>query len=173
MSKKISYTSMFAVIIYILTLINIKLPFGYVHLGDAGILLACYILPMPFAVFATALGSSMADITLGYTAYAIPTFIIKGLMALIIRSFVVRSNNKGLAMTGFVVASLFMHTGYLIFNSVMYGEALGIGVVLANLSQTFVAIPLGYILLKSINRVHSLRDTREIWREKNESKSIM
>jgi uncharacterized membrane protein len=72
----------FAGLICILTIvISIPIPAtqGFINIGDAGVMI-CGLLFGPFiGSLAGGIGSSLADILLGYTIYAPGTFIIKGL----------------------------------------------------------------------------------------------
>jgi uncharacterized membrane protein len=55
---------------------------GYIHPGDGFVILSGVILGPFFGVLAAGIGSMLADLILGYSAYAPATFIIKGLAAL-------------------------------------------------------------------------------------------
>ncbi len=80
---KMVYTAMFAAMIFVLTrFIQIPVASGYVHFGDALIYIVASTLGGPWALFAAALGETLADITSGFLAYAPATFIIKMLVAL-------------------------------------------------------------------------------------------
>ena len=80
--RNLSYAGMFAALTAMLTaLLHIPVTNGYVHCGDAVIYLASALLPLPYAVGASAVGGMLADIIAGYPAYALPTFLIKGLLA--------------------------------------------------------------------------------------------
>lgn len=57
---------------------------GYIHLGD-GLVLSCgVVLGKKYGALAAGIGSALADVFLGYAAWALPTFLIKALMAFII-----------------------------------------------------------------------------------------
>ena len=81
---RISFAAMFAALTALfITLIHI--PYGetgYIHLGDAVILLCAAVLPAPYAIPAAAVGGGLADLFSGFPLYIIPTVIIKSLMAL-------------------------------------------------------------------------------------------
>lgn len=78
------YAGLFAAMIALLTAtLHIPIGNGYIHCGDAVIYLAAATLPMPYAVGASAVGGMLADVLSGYPSYALPTFLIKGLLALI------------------------------------------------------------------------------------------
>lgn len=80
----IVYAGLFAALTALMTsVLHIPIGNGYIHCGDAVIFLAAAILPMPYAVGAAAMGGMLADVLAGYPMYALPTFIIKGILAVI------------------------------------------------------------------------------------------
>jgi uncharacterized membrane protein len=150
-TKKIAYAGIFTALTAVLTMLSIPVPGGgYVHLGDGMIFLACLILPTPYAVFSAGVGSALADLTLGYTQYAIPTLLIKSVMALIVR-LLTRSGDKILKqLFVFLAASLFMQLAYFVFelflnNFVVESVVLHI---LIGMLQTVFSVPLGVFLAK-------------------------
>ena len=82
--KKLVLTSLFTALIIVCTAyVSIPLPLvGYVHLGDAFIFLATFILGPIYGVVAAGVGSAIADL-LVYPTYAVATLIIKALMSLV------------------------------------------------------------------------------------------
>lgn len=54
---------------------------GYVHFGDAVIMLAASLLPFPYALFVGAIGGAIADLIV-FPVYAPFTFVVKLLLAL-------------------------------------------------------------------------------------------
>ena len=61
-------------------LIKIPSPLkGYINLGDGIVLLAAWVLPLPYGLVAAGLGSALADLFSGYVVYAPATFAIKAL----------------------------------------------------------------------------------------------
>jgi len=84
--KLLTYSSLFAAAIYVMTMISIPVAFGYVHVGDTLIMLCASLLPGWYAVLASAVGGALADLTLGYIAYIPFTFVIKSLIAFLFRS---------------------------------------------------------------------------------------
>jgi uncharacterized membrane protein len=78
----LSLIGVFSGLICILTIvISIPIPAtqGFINIGDAGVMI-CGLLFGPFiGSLSGGIGSSLADLLLGYTIYAPGTFIIKGL----------------------------------------------------------------------------------------------
>jgi len=118
-------TAMFAAIICVATLI-IRIPSplgGYSNLGDTVVLLAAFLLGPSLGAAAAGIGSMLADIASGYAIYAIPTLLIKSLMA-IVAALLFRALTKGKSstsarVTAAVVAGLAAETimvaGYYFF----------------------------------------------------------
>ena len=83
LTKKISFTAMLAAMVFGLTMLHIPIGAGgYIHIGDAAIYLAALLIGGPWAFLAAAIGAAVADIASGFAAYAIPSVIIKVLIAL-------------------------------------------------------------------------------------------
>ncbi|PKM52387.1 MAG: hypothetical protein CVV02_01145 [Firmicutes bacterium HGW-Firmicutes-7] len=94
--KTIVYTGIMMALVFLGTsFIKIPTPItsGYIHLGDAFVLLSGFILGPIFGAFAAGMGSALADIMGGYVPWALPTFLIKGLMAAVVGYFAIKKDN--------------------------------------------------------------------------------
>ena len=137
---------------------------GYIHIGDSMVYLSGILLGPVLGALAAACGSLLADLFSGYGIYAPATFIIKGLDAWIVGFLYLRFVRQGdpLAkkVVSFVIAVIFggtiMVTGYLAFESMLYGFPVAIASVLANITQAIgggiLAIPLLLALDRFIKR---------------------
>lgn len=120
--------SMMAAIVCVATLVHMPLPLvGYIHVGDAFVLLCGYLFGSAFGFGAAAVGSMLADIVLGYAAYAPATFVIKGLVALIAALLCRRVKARGvrglaLLFLFALVSECVMVGGYFVFEWVFYGS---------------------------------------------------
>lgn len=80
------FTGLLTAIICVTTAFLFHIPTGvnggYIHIGDAFIYLAASILPLPYALFAAAVGGAFADLLCGAAIWAIPTLIIKPVLVL-------------------------------------------------------------------------------------------
>ena len=77
-------SALFAALIFVSTrFFQIPIPAtgGYVHPGDCLCLLAAWILPLPYGMAASVIGTMLADLLSGYAIYALPSFIIKAVVA--------------------------------------------------------------------------------------------
>ena len=119
--KRLVVAAIIAALTCVATMI-IKIPSplkGYLNLGDCVVLLAGWVLSPAYAFISAGLGSALADLFLGYAAYAPATFIIKGLMALVAFYGFKLLNKKigGLPsrIISGLVAEILMVLGYFVF----------------------------------------------------------
>ena len=81
--KKMCLTGMFTAMIFGLTMLHIGIGAGgYIHLGDAIIYIVALLLGGPWGLIASGIGAAIADLASGFAVYAIPSLIIKILIAL-------------------------------------------------------------------------------------------
>lgn len=144
--KKLTMAGVMAALVFVMTYIpKVPVPItgGYVHLGDGAIFLATLLLG-PLGIPAAAIGSGLSDILGGYMVYAIPTIVIKGLVALIAWKFW-KEGSWLRATIAFVAAEIVMVAGYFAFESVMYGTAAAWGAVGPNCIQGIAGVALGLV----------------------------
>ncbi|MCR5522791.1 MAG: ECF transporter S component [Clostridia bacterium] len=81
---KIAYSALFTAII-ILSNLLLKIPIpggeGYLNISDAFIIICCFLLPAPFGITASLLGSGLSDLISGYAFYIPGTLVAKLLPA--------------------------------------------------------------------------------------------
>jgi uncharacterized membrane protein len=153
--RRLVYAALFCAMICAATLVvQIPLPTGYVHPGDALCLLAGFLLPAPSAAVAAGLGSALADLFSGYAVYAPATFVIKAGIALLahflLRLFLHKhTDGKHLwmgSLAGAFAGELFMIGGYFAFEALLYGSATALLTLLGNAGQgafgILIAVPL-------------------------------
>ncbi|NLM75619.1 MAG: ECF transporter S component [Clostridiaceae bacterium] len=111
-TKKYIFTGLMTALVFVLTFsIKIPVPYtsGYIHLGDSMIYLSVIILGPVSGAFASGVGSMLADIAGGYVHYALPTLIIKSLMAFV-TGIVLNSENRRSFVTS-LITTLTMWAG--------------------------------------------------------------
>ena len=124
--KDMVYTALFAALVCVATFI-IKIPSpatgGYTHLGD-GFIFVAVILGKKNGARAGAMGAALADIIGGYSFYALPTFIIKGIMALIMGAMIEKlpSSVKYRWIVGAIMGSIWQVLGYYVVGSMFVGS---------------------------------------------------
>lgn len=161
-TKIVMTALMMGLIMVAILFIRIPIPFtqGYVHPGDAMIFLAVLVLGWKYGAIAAAFGGMLGDIVGGVAAWAPWTFVIKGVMAIIVGILIELALRKPDAgrkrvlaaeITGMVLAGAFMATGYYFAEGLMYGNwivaALGIP---WNIGQFVFGVILAVILAEAL-----------------------
>lgn len=169
-TKKLVLTALMAAFVYVATLISIgPLPptNGYVHLGDALVLLSGFILGPVYGGIASALGSALADISLGYAVYAPATFVIKFLIACT-AGIIYSIKNKGSLrpVLASVVSEFIMIAGYYVFEAFILGGGIGavaaLGAVPPNIFQGVSAIIIATLISATFKNNKSIKKFLEI-----------
>lgn len=156
-TRLVAFAGIGAALVFVATF-SVRIPIpateGYLNLGDAVILILSYILG-PWAFFPAAVGSAMGDLIAGYAQYIIPTFIIKGSMALFAGLVFKKVSGSDISLIrrilAFAGAEVIMVGGYFLFESLpfMYGPAAAALSVPFNLIQgaagILVAVPVSYV----------------------------
>lgn len=161
--QKIVMAAMMMCLVMIATVfIRVPIPGtqGYVHLGDSMVFLSVLILGWKYGAVASAFGGLLADVLGGAAAWAPWTFVIKGVMAVILgliamklseRSSISRGRFIFGEAAGMVTAGIFMVAGYYLAEGVMYGNWLApvIG-ILWNIGQFVVGMVIAIVLATAL-----------------------
>lgn len=118
---------------------------GYVHLGDGAIFLSVLLLG-PLGIPAAAVGSMLSDLIGGYMVYVLPTFLIKGLVALVAWKLC-RKDQPLLAMLSFLLAEAVMVLGYFLLEWALYGVASAAAAIGPNVVQGIAGVLIGMLCL--------------------------
>ena len=151
---------LFAALTALLTAaLHIPVGNGYIHCGDAVIYLAAAVLPMPFAVGASAIGGMLADLLSGYAVYALPTFLIKGLLALAFSRIGGTRKLEPRRILAMIVCGLISVVGYWITAVILYGgwQAQFFGTVPGNCVQAIGSGIVYAVIAVAMERMHDPR----------------
>ena len=129
-TKKIVFAALLAALACVATMI-IKIPTplgGYIHAGDAVVVLAGFLLGPVWGALAAGLGSCLADVISGYVVYAPGTFVIKAVVALlagwIIGTKLIK-NEFAKALVAGIIGGIVMVGGYMLYEAVFMGFGVG------------------------------------------------
>jgi uncharacterized membrane protein len=136
---------------------------GFIHPGDGFVILSGIILGPFFGGLAAGIGSMLADLILGYSAYAAATFIIKCLAAIVAASiYRLLHKNKQLKLVSILIASILggvvVTIGYYLFESTL----LGLGFEAASVNIPFNFVQNGFGILVSVLLFPLLRKVPQI-----------
>lgn len=135
--------ALFAALICVATMVfTIPLPGrGYLNTGDCFVILAGCLMGPVFGPAASAVGSALADVILGFAVYAPGTFVIKGLMALAACAAFRAVNRNGEkhalvpVVSAGVAGEFVMIAGYFLYETALFGFKTAIGGVPGNCLQ--------------------------------------
>lgn len=163
--KKMVMTALFAALACVATMaIRIPTPGtgGYIHPGDAIVILSGIILGPVYGFLAGGIGSAMADLIGGYFVYVPITFVIKGLIALI-TGFIYLKMAKGTktrwagVTLGGITDIVLVAGGYFFCESFMYGIAGAAASIPANIIQGVSGLVISLILYPVLMAIPDVR----------------
>ena len=158
--KQLTITALFAALTCVATMI-IKIPTpgtgGYVHLGDAFVVLSGIFLGPVYGGLAAGIGSALSDLLGGYFQYVPITFFVKGVIAVVVY-FVYHKLTKAIkvpvikcAISG-IFSTILVALLYFVFEVFMYGPGAAASIP-ANLIQGLSGLIISSILLPVLNPV--------------------
>ena len=164
-TEQLVLTAVFAALTFVATvLVRIPVPggTGYVHIGDALVILCGIFLGKKRGFLAAGIGSCLADLLAGYVIYIPVTFVIKGVVALLCAIAFAHlgknAHNKKFALVSCgIIDIIIVAGGYALFETFAYGAGAAIPGILPNVGQGCVGLVLGCILYPIVRKAFSLR----------------
>lgn len=166
-TQKLVLAAVFAALCCVATMIiHVPTPGtgGYIHLGDAFVILSGILLGPVYGAAAAGIGSMLADILSGYAQYAIPTLIIKALAALAAALLFKMFKGKKLHLSVSVIPSgltsaVIVVLGYFLAESTFLGYGIGAAASMPlNFVQGVAGTVIAAILCPILNKIPYLRD---------------
>lgn len=164
-TKKLVMAALFAALTYVATSV-IKIPTpgtgGYIHPGDAIVILSGIFLGPVYGGLSAAIGSMLSDLLGGYMNYVPITFVIKGLVA--IASYYTFhltmkiSKKMILAMiSSGIIAMILVAGGYFICEIPMYGLGGAMASIPANLIQGCGGLVISTFLMSLLYQIPDIQ----------------
>ncbi|MGI6011798.1 MAG: ECF transporter S component [Ruminococcus sp.] len=163
--KKIIMTALFAALACVATM-SIRIPTpgtqGYIHPGDAIVILSGIILGPFYGLLAGGIGSAMADLLGGYFLYVPITFAIKGMIALVCGLIYQHAQISGkfhyfaVILCG-IIDILFVAGGYFLCESFIYGVGGAAASIPANIVQGISGLIISLILYPILMKIPDVR----------------
>ena len=167
-TNQLVFTALFASLICVATFfIQIAVPAtnGYIHFGDAMVILSGLFLPAHLAFLAAGIGSCLADLIGGYFIYVPITFLIKGLVAFFValafRYLCAKNYTTFLAPLCGLFDLFFVVIGYALFETVLYGFSAALLAIPANCVQAISGIVLSTIFYGVLNRIPEVKQLKQ------------
>lgn len=156
-AKKLVLTALLAAVVAVTTMVvNIPLPRvqGYLNVGDTMVLLAGLLFGPAVGAMAGAIGSSAADLLLGYAFWAPWTFVIKGGEGFL-AGWLLRRSNKAVPSAG--AAALVMVGGYFLVSCLLYGTGPALASLPGDLIQGSSSVLLSLVLYHPLRKHFTLQ----------------
>lgn len=122
---------------------------GFIHLGDSIIFVTVVILGKKRGALAAGLGGFLADILSGYAHWAVPTFIIKYIMAYIMGALVEKQHlkNKYSWIFGAAIGSVWQVFGYALAGTLIYNFNTALADIPGNVMQSFSGAVIAIVII--------------------------
>ncbi len=165
--KKMVVAALFAALACVSTMVlHIHVPApgvnGYIHPGDAVVILSGIILGPGYGGLAAGIGSALADLFTGHPVYIAPTFIIKFAVAAVSGLLYRRLAKSGkgawlaVALAG-VADMLLVAGGYFAYECILYTFAGALAGVPANLVQGVAGLVLSLLFYPVLSAIPEVR----------------
>lgn len=162
--RKLVMAALFAALACVATM-SIRIPTpgtgGYIHPGDAVVILSGIILGPAYGLLAGGIGSAMADLLGGYFVYVPITFVIKGLVALVAGAIYQKLNTTeksryiGVILGG-IADIVLVAGGYFVCEYFIYGAGAAASVP-ANCIQGLSGLIISLVLYPVLIRIPDVR----------------
>ena len=163
--KKLVMTALFAALACVATM-SIRIPTpgtnGYIHPGDAVVILSGIILGPAYGLLAGGIGSAMADLLGGYFVYVPITFVIKGLIAVLAgliyqKAGKPKTSRYVCVVLGGIVDIVLVAGGYFLCEAFMYGAAGAAASIPANIIQGVGGLVISLVLYPILIAIPDIR----------------
>lgn len=155
-TKTLVMASLLAALCCVATMV-IRIPSptgGYMNLGDTVVILSAYLLGPAWGSAASGLGSALADLFSGYTAYVPGTLVIKALMAACAAWIYLLMKKRAASLpVAAVAAEAIMVAGYWLYDALLAGSLIGAAAgIPSNLVQSALGIAASTVLTLALRR---------------------
>lgn len=163
-TKRLVYGALFAALTCVATMsIHIPTPGtgGYIHPGDALVVLSGIVLGPLYGGLAAGIGSALADLIGGYYIYVPITFVVKFIIAAVVAVVFRKASSFGIPKVPACIicgsfSTLLVAGGYCFFEYFLYGTG-AFASVPSNIIQGISGLIFSTILLPVVSRIPDFR----------------
>lgn len=162
-TRDIAFTGLLIALVFVSTrFINVRLPIsvngGLIHLGNVMLFTAAIVFGGKKGAIAGAFGMGIFDVMSGWMAWAPFTFVIRGVMGLIVGGIAYSRGKNGESMVynvvGILISSVWMIGGYYVTEGILYGNWIAPATSIpGNIAQLVVGLVIGVPLSAMLKRV--------------------
>lgn len=164
-TKLVTAALMAAMTCVVTMILPIKIPLGnegYIHPGDAFVMISGIILGPLYGSLAAGIGSALSDLLLGYANYILPTFVIKSIAAFLCSYTYRKILGKSIILPT-ILSGVVVTLGYFLYENLIFGNSFvaAIAGVPFNLLQNVMGTVLVVILLPLLRKVPQVKTMME------------
>lgn len=164
-TKLVTAALMAAMTCVVTMILPIKIPLGnegYIHPGDAFVMISGIILGPLYGSLAAGIGSALSDLLLGYANYILPTFVIKSIAAFLCSYTYRKILGKSIILPT-ILSGVVVTLGYFLYENLIFGNSFvaAIAGVPFNLLQNVMGTVLVVILLPLLRKVPQVKAMME------------
>ena len=159
--RQLVFAGLFSAFICVATVfLRIPINFGFsgaiYNLGDCVILLCGFLFNPIISFCAASIGSALADVIAGGMIYVPATFVIKGLMGLLIA--LICSKNKEFISCALaaLACEAIMIVGYFVYELILFGAEIALLGVVGNVIQGVLSCIFGVALIMLVSKNKSI-----------------
>ena len=164
-TKLVTAALMAAMTCVVTMILPIKIPLGnegYIHPGDAFVMISGIILGPLYGSLAAGIGSALSDLLLGYANYILPTFVIRSIAAFLCSYTYRKILGKSIILPT-ILSGVVVTLGYFLYENLIFGNSFvaAIAGVPFNLLQNVMGTVLVVILLPLLRKVPQVKAMME------------
>lgn len=145
-------------------ILPINIPYGnggYIHPGDAFVLMSGIILGPLYGGLAAGIGSMLADLFAGYPQYAFATLVIK-LLAAVVGAYSYRFIRAKSVIVAGILGGIVVTVGYCLYDFILIGAFVpSLAGVPFNILQNIMGIVISAIVLPFLLKIPQIKEMAE------------
>lgn len=133
--------------------VQVPLTLGFINMGDAIILVTCFLLKQKKAIPVSAIGSALGDLVLGYYVYIPATLVIKTILAFCFSLLIYEKPTFVRCLVAVVLGAVIVPVGYFLFETPLYGAVSALASVPFNALQGGACALIGCAVVQAVRKV--------------------
>ncbi|RZN50582.1 ECF transporter S component [archaeon] len=152
-TRDIAIRAAFTALVFIATAVIPPLPIaasgGYLNFGDTAVYITALLFGSYTGAFAGGVGSALADLFLGFGAFAPVTLIVKGTEGFVV-GYLGKSAGTTTRIIALALGGVVLVAGYFVFEVAMFGYPAAIGEVPFNMLQFAVGAMIAIAVVRTV-----------------------
>ena len=155
--KDLKQSAVFAAIVFAATMTGALAPIGdgaYLHIGDAFVYVTALLLPTPFAVASSVLGTCLADIVLDSAIYLPATLLSKAAVVLVAKELLKLAKTELMQDTLVSLCGTVNVAVYFAYECIIFSFKTGVSGILFNVLQALASAVVLIIISGAARKIY-------------------